>query len=65
MPRSHGRADAYAYESAKYLADARACDKLSFVSPGGIRTDPNRLGRAGGRPVLWSRNGDTPVCGPG
>ena len=27
--------DAYAYESAKYLADARACAKLSCVSPGG------------------------------
>jgi len=32
--------DAYAYESAKYLADARACDKLSLVSPGDVARKP-------------------------
>jgi hypothetical protein len=46
---SHGRADAYAYESAKYLADARACDKLSFVSRGAFEQIQTGLGRAGGR----------------
>ena len=60
--------DAYAcaYEIAKYLADARACDKLGFVSPGGhseqIQTGVAAMAAG---PALWSRNGDTPVCGPG
>src|ERR1700743_2944603 len=41
---------ACAYESAKYLADARACDKLCSVSPGDNTTDPNGSGSEGG----WS-----------
>jgi len=60
--------DAYAcaYESAKYLADARACDKLSSVSPGG-HTKQIQTGVAAmaAGPALWSSNGETPVCGPG
>src|SRR5690242_10693350 len=47
--------DAYAYESAKYLADARACDKLSLVSPGDVARKPKTgVGRRVVRPVQRS-----------
>jgi len=59
-------ASACAYESAKYLADARACDKLMSRKSGGhseqIQTGVAAMAVG---PALWSRNGDTPVCGPG
>src|SRR5215469_6545229 len=58
VPKSSGCADAYAYEGAKYLADARACAKLAVVSPGDLKgsgsTGVSRDG-CGLTPVRWGR----------
>src|ERR1700677_3552625 len=61
------RADAYAYESAKCDADARACAKISLVSPGGrinSRTSRGRK-RFARAPVPWSRERHQPGNGRG
>src|SRR5579859_4614031 len=50
--------DAYAYESAKYLADARACAKLRVVSPGTLQKKPTRS-----RPrVMWPVQRSGPIA---